>query len=269
MAAALRLHFLGTGSILPHPERSCSSILLETPKERILIDIGAGTLRRLADEGIDIHSITYIFITHFHPDHVADLIPFLFALRNSREEERMLRVWGPRGFLNFMRGLETAYGRWVQNPMENIKYYELKRRLLDFPGFRLIWNRVIHKNESVGFRFEMGGRIIAFSGDSGYCSELIRLCREADIAVLECSHADEYAVEGHLSPSLAAKIAQEAGVKQLILTHFYPDALESDLKSVAQKYFDGEIHLAYDGFRIEVPIKTPTVDAGENASGET
>ncbi|NOX38734.1 MAG: MBL fold metallo-hydrolase [Calditrichaeota bacterium] len=267
MSNALRLHFLGTGSIIPHPDRSCSSILLETPKERILIDIGAGTLRRMATEQIDIHSITYIFITHFHPDHVGDLIPFLFALRNSREEERMLRIWGPRGFLNFIRGLESAYGRWVQNPMENIKYYELKRRLLDFPGFRLIWNRVIHKNESVGFRFEIGGKVIAFSGDSGYCTELIRLSRDADIAVLECSHADEYAVEGHLSPSLAAKIAEEAGVKQLVLTHFYPDALESDLESVARKYFSGEIHLAYDGFQIELPLEASPVNTTEDSGG--
>jgi len=255
MSASMRIRFLGTGSIVPDPERSCSSFLLEIPKEKILIDIGAGTLRRMAMEGIDIHSITYIFVTHFHPDHVADLVPFLFALRNSRPENSMLRVWGPRGFLNFVRNLDAAYGRWVQNPGENIKYYELKRRLLDFPGFRLIWSKVIHKNESVGFRFEIGGKIVTFSGDSGYCTELIRLCREADLAILECSHPDEMAVEGHLSPSLAGRIAQEAGVKKLILTHFYPDAARSDLISVAQKYFSGEIVLAHDGLILEMPIE--------------
>lgn len=266
MSNQLRLHFLGTGTIIPDPNRSCSSVLMETAKEKILIDIGAGTLRQLAKEAIDLHRITYVFITHFHPDHVSDLIPFLFALRNSyvEAENEMLRVWGPRGMLSYIRGMELAYGRWVQNPTERVKFYELKRRLLDFPGFRLIWNRVIHKNESVGFRFELGGRAVAFSGDSGYCQELIRLCKNADIAVIECSHADEFAVEGHLSPSLAAKIADAAGVKKLVLTHFYPDAAGSDVEAVAQKYFNGEIVLANDGHQETLELE----DTGSNVLGQ-
>lgn len=253
----LNLHFLGTGTIVPDAHRSCSSILMEIPKEKILIDIGSGTLRQMAIEGINIHRITYIFVTHFHPDHVGDLIPFLFALRNSRpeNEDEPLRIWGPRGFMNFVRGMETAYGRWVQSPADRIKYYELKRRLLDFPGFRLIWSRVIHKNESVGFRFEISGKIIVYSGDSGYCQELIRLCKDADVAILECSHADEFAVEGHLSPSLSAKIAESAAVKKLVLTHFYPDAARSNITGVVEKYFSGEVLLAEDGLKISVPLQ--------------
>jgi len=261
MAEKLHFQFLGTGTIIPAVDRSCSSILMQTPKERILKDIGAGTLRRMAEQNIDLQKITYIFLTHFHPDHVADLIPFLFALRNlpdNPESTEMLRVWGPRGLLNYIRGMEQAYGRWVQNPAEKIKFYELRRRLLDFPGFRLIWNRVIHKNESVGFRFEIGGKVVAYSGDSGYCQELIRLCREADVAILECSHADEFAVEGHLSPSLAAKIAESAGTKKLILTHFYPDAAKSDIESVAKKYFSGEVVLASDGYQFSLDIEPHT-----------
>ncbi len=256
MSGSLKLHFLGTGSIVPNPDRSCSSILLQTPRENILIDIGSGTLRRMAEQGIDPTSITYIFITHFHPDHTGDLVPFLFQLRNIQlPEDHTLRIWGPRGFLSFVRHLQDAFGRWVQSPTENTRFYELKRRLLDFPGFRLIWGKVIHKNESVGFRFEMNGKVITFSGDSGYCPELIRLCREADIAVLECSHADEYAVEGHLTPSLAAKIAADANVQKLILTHFYPDALNSDVIPVAEKYFSGEIVLASDGMEVALPLE--------------
>ncbi len=256
MSGSLKIHFLGTGSIVPNPDRSCSSILLQTPRENILIDIGSGTLRRMAEQGIDPTGITYIFITHFHPDHTGDLVPFLFQLRNlPLPEDHSLRVWGPRGFLSFVRHLQDAFGRWVQTPTENTRFYELKRRLLDFPGFRLIWGKVIHKNESVGFRFEINGKIITFSGDSGYCPELIRLSRDADIAVLECSHADEYAVEGHLTPSLAAKIASDGGVKKLILTHFYPDALQSDILSVAQKYFPGDIVLAHDGLDVELPLE--------------
>jgi hypothetical protein len=164
-----------------------------------------------------------------------------------------LHVVGPKGLMNFLKGAETSYGRWIKDPVMNVKYSELGRRLLDYPGFRVIWNKVIHKTESVGYRFEIGEYIISFSGDSGYCRELINLCQKADIAILECSHADEHAIEGHLSPSLSAKIAEEASVGKMFLTHFYPDALESDIINVASKFYDGKIVLAEDGMEISLP----------------
>lgn len=254
MSHDVNVKFIGTGTIAPDPARSCACIFLETPKEKILIDIGCGTLRRLAQEKIDIHLVNYIFITHFHPDHIGDLIPFLFALRNTRTEksQERLQVWGPKGLLSFIRAMETGYGRWIQDSSMNVKFNELGRRLLDFPGFRVLWNKVIHKSESVAYRFEIGDSAISFSGDSGYCQELIRISKDADIAILECSHPDEHAVEGHLSPSLSAKIAHEAQAKKMVLTHFYPDAARSDLENVARKFFSGEIILARDGMNISL-----------------
>lgn len=255
MSYNVNLKFIGTGTISPNPDRSCTCIFLETLKEKILVDIGSGSLHRLAIEDIDIHSINYIFLTHFHPDHIGDLIPFIFAIRNTRigYPKKKLHVVGPRGLMKFLKGMETSYGRWINDPGMNVKYSELGRRLLDYPGFRVIWNKVIHKTESVGYRFEIGEYAISFSGDSGYCRELINLCHKTDIAILECSHSDEYAIEGHLSPSLSAKIAEEAGVGKMILTHFYPDALESDIVNVAGKFYNGEIVLAEDGMGISLP----------------
>ncbi len=248
MTSELRIQFLGTGSILPDPERSCSSIFIQTAKEKILVDAGPGTLKRLGEIGISPHELTYIFVTHFHPDHVSDLVPILFAIRNTHQipESIMVRVWGPRGFINFMHGMEISYGKWLHSQDEYFKFYELKRRLLDFPGFRIIWGKVIHKNESVGYRFEFNGKVVCYSGDSGYCSELTRLSRDADVAILECSYPDELAVEGHLSPSLAGKIATDANAKRLVLTHFYPRTTESNLLDVVKKYYAGPVELAAD-----------------------
>ncbi len=256
MNGQLRLHFLGTGTIFPDPDRSCSATLLETPKGNLLVDIGSGALRRMAVDGFDIFDINYIFLTHFHPDHVGDLIPLLFAIRNMRKanDDRVLRIWGPVGLYRFVQGMERAYGKWVQYSSRDVKFYELKRRLVDFPGFRVIWNKVVHNQESVGYRFEIGNKIIAFSGDSGYCQDLIRLCKDADIAVIECAHADEFAVKGHLSPSLAAKIAENAAAKKMVMVHFYPDVLKGDPLKVAQKYYSGEIVMPNDGESISISL---------------
>ena len=166
----------------------------------------------------------------------------------------MLRIWGPVGLFRFVQSMERAYGKWIQYTSEDVKFYELKRRLLDFPGFRVIWSKVIHNQESVGFRFEIGGKAVAFSGDSGYCQDLIRLCKDADLAVVECAHADEMAVKGHLSPSLAAQIAEKAGIKKTIFNHFYPDVLASDPSEVMKKYYHGDIMLANDGDEVSLAL---------------
>jgi ribonuclease BN (tRNA processing enzyme) len=248
MAHQVQLKFLGTGSILPQPDRYCSSFLLETAKEKILVDAGPGTLHRLHQAGISPPDLTYIFISHFHPDHVSDLVPIIFAIKNTPSEfhHNALRIWGPRGFINFLHGMEIAYGKWLRSSGNHFKYYELKRRLLDFPGFRLIWDKVLHKSESVGYRFELNQKIISYSGDTGFSSQVIRLCQDADIAILDCSYPDELAVEGHLSPSLAGKIASDANAKKLILTHFYPGTTHSDIITVAKKFYDGPVELAED-----------------------
>ncbi|GAB4376551.1 MAG: MBL fold metallo-hydrolase [Calditrichia bacterium] len=260
MASDVKVRLLGTGTILADANRYCSSVLVETRKEKILIDAGPGTLYRIKQIGLAPEDIHFIFLTHFHPDHVCDLVPILFALKNpySGSKKLSLRIWGPRGFNNFMHNLELAYGKWIHSFNEQIQFNELKRQLIDFPGFRVIWEKVVHKYESVGYRFEIGNQVIAISGDSGYCPELIRLSRNADLAILECSFPDELAVEGHLSPSLAARIAQEAKAKQLVLTHFYPGTIESDLVEVAQKYFNGPIHLAEDLMEFAIPGDSTT-----------
>ena len=256
MGSYIKLRFLGTGTILSGPDRSCSATIIETPGEKILIDIGAGTLRRMAAVGVDIQDINYIFVTHFHPDHIADLTPLLFARKNSPPPggESILQIWGPEGFLRYMQGMGQAYGKWLQYSSGEAQFRELQASSLEFSGFRVAWEKVLHSPESVGYRFLIGSKVIAFSGDSGYCPELIRLCQDAHLAVLECSYPDESAVQGHLSPRLAAKIAEEAAVKKLALNHFYPEALKEDPREVAQKYFSGEIVIASDGDVVSIPL---------------
>ena len=249
------LRFMGTGTIALHPDRSSSCLLIDSGSQKILVDIGSGSLRRLAEYGVNIHEIDYIFITHFHPDHIGDLVPFIFSLRNTREQAidgKQLRIWGPLGTYRFVQGMQRGYGPWMQNASESVRFYELRRKELEFPGFRVDWRRVVHNQESVGYRFNVNGDHIAVSGDTGYCQELIKLCKDADLAILECSHADDHAVKGHLSPSLAGRVAQSAGAKRLILTHFYADALDADPLRITRKYYDGPLEMAYDGMTVKL-----------------
>ena len=77
----MKLHILGSGTCVPNIRRGSSGYALELSKSTILLDCGNGTTWKLGMVGVDYLKVDHIFITHFHPDHTADLIPFLFATK--------------------------------------------------------------------------------------------------------------------------------------------------------------------------------------------
>jgi ribonuclease BN (tRNA processing enzyme) len=79
-----------------------------------------------------------------------------------------------------------------------------------------------------------------------------RALAEADLAILEASMTKETKVEGHLTPGLAAKIGQKAGVKRLVITHLFPHVYQTDIEGEVKKEFSGEFSLAGDGMEIEI-----------------
>lgn len=110
-----------------------------------------------------------------------------------------------------------------------------------------------HIAESVGYRIEFeDGRSMAISGDTDYCQNIIDLASEVDILVLECSFPDGKKVEGHLTPSLAGRIALESQCKKLLLIHFYPICDQSDIVSQCSQVYPGEIILGEDWMRIAI-----------------
>jgi ribonuclease BN (tRNA processing enzyme) len=109
---AIDVTILGSGTIASK-KRNCSGIIVRTGALYILVDIGPGVMRRLAEADIDFRRIDAILVTHFHPDHVSDLIPFLFACNYGHRERRVEPFYtiGPEGFEVFHDALTHIYGR--------------------------------------------------------------------------------------------------------------------------------------------------------------
>ena len=82
---------------------------------RLLIDSGAGTMRRLLESGITIFDLSHIFYSHFHPDHSGELVPLLFATKypDSRRRRSPLTICAGAGFVQFFKGLKKVYGPWI------------------------------------------------------------------------------------------------------------------------------------------------------------
>jgi len=94
--------------------------MMEVSGAKLLFDSGPGTMRRLLRTKTTIFDIDYIFYSHFHPDHTAELVPFLFATKypDISQRQRALTLVAGRGFEDFFAGLKlhTENGlSWIRD----------------------------------------------------------------------------------------------------------------------------------------------------------
>ena len=152
--------------------------------------------------------------------------------------------------------MKKPYGRWLDLPDRLMNIEELKTGQKDsreFRGFTIYSAPVNHTPQSLGFRIEdSSGKSIAYSGDTGYCERIVELARDVDLLILECSFPDDEAIAGHLTPSEAGDIATRAGAKKLLLTHFYPEILTTDIEAQCRKTYQGDLVLATDFMSLPV-----------------
>lgn len=255
----MEIVLLGSGTAAPLPYRASPALaLFSKPSRFILVDIGPGAIRQLSLAGLSHQDIGHLFLSHFHPDHTAGLIDLLFVTRSPSvlPDRRPFSVIGPQGLEGFIRALQAAYGDSLDLDESILTLQELgpdHGTRMDSPNFKVTSAPVSHTRASLAYRFEdEAGRAIVYSGDTGYCRSIVDLARGAELLILECSFPDDRPVEGHLTPSLAGRIAAEAGVHRVLLTHVYPECLATDIASQCRRQYGGEITLGSDLLRIRV-----------------
>ncbi|MEE4261378.1 MAG: MBL fold metallo-hydrolase [Desulfobacteraceae bacterium] len=254
----INITVLGSGTCVPSLERSSCSILIEVQDVRLLFDSGPGTMRRLLRANSTIFDVDYIFYSHFHPDHTAELVPFLFATKypDTSQRQTVLTIVAGVGFEAFFAGLKTVYGKWIEPGPGLVEIIEMSNRsadLLRLKDFTVQSAPVEHNPESVAYRITgPGGHSVVYSGDTDYSENLIALSKDADLLICESALPDDYRMKGHLTPSLAGEIATRAGVKKLVLTHFYPECDQTDIAQECRKTYDGPLVLAKDLMEIEI-----------------
>lgn len=248
------LIILGSGTCVPSLKRGSSGLVLVTERAKILIDSGPGTLRRMLEAEFTYHDMDLLLYTHTHPDHVADLVPLLFATKYSDlPRQRDLLCLGGPGFKRYFSKIRRAYGSWVDPESYHFTIKELSRRPIIFQDLKIFAKSMSHLPESVGYRFEFKeGRSMAISGDTDYCENIVDLASEVDLLILECSFPNGRKKEGHLTPSLAGRIALESRCKRLLLTHFYPVCDQTDILKEVREIYSGEIILGEDLMRMRI-----------------
>jgi ribonuclease BN (tRNA processing enzyme) len=248
----MKLYILGSGTCIPYERRGSSGYALRLPKSTVLLDCGNGTTWKLGRVGINYLEVDHIFLSHLHPDHTADLIPFLFATKYARESKRgkRLSIWGGEGFKAFFSALEKAYNGWITPDCLSLE--EIKEGIMEFDDFTLSVRKTLHIESSLALRIESGGKSLVYSGDTDYSESLVELAKDADALVIECSMPDDLKVKGHLTPTEVIRIANESKAKKVIVSHLYPICDERNVIEKIRREVKAEAILAEDSLEVEI-----------------
>jgi ribonuclease BN (tRNA processing enzyme) len=252
----MRLTTIGTGTAAPHPTRCASAQLVECGAVSLLLDCGAGAVHRMAALGVAWQGITHVAITHFHADHVNDVVMLIMAWRWGQLPARTapMTLYGPAGTGQFFERLAAIYGPWMLAPGFPFTIRELASdeivHLSD--TVRLESMPVPHTAESVAYSVRDGATRLVYTGDTGYDDALGDWATGCDLLLAECSLPDSMAIREHLTPRQAAGLAARAKAQRLVLTHFYPPVEHVDIVSEVAEQYAGPVVLATDGWSIDI-----------------
>ncbi|MCP3952605.1 MAG: ribonuclease Z [Desulfobacterales bacterium] len=254
--APTQVTILGSGTCVPSVKRSACALMITTGDAVIVMDCGPGTMRRLTETGTAVTEVTHVFFSHFHPDHTGELAAFIFANKypDQARRQRPLTLIAGEGFAAFFESYKSVYGRWIELPPDRFTLVELGAAgsdASDFADFSVSARPVAHNPESLAYKITgADDKTIVYSGDTDFSENLVELSRGADLLICEAAFPAELKVPGHLTPPEAGLIAERAGVRSLILTHFYPECDQVDMLSQCRQNWSGPLALAEDLMRV-------------------
>jgi ribonuclease BN (tRNA processing enzyme) len=251
----MKLTILGSGTVVPNGLRNSAGYFVELPGARVMLDCGAGTVHALARYHLPWEQMTHLFLSHFHIDHIGELASLFFAfrygMRSNREEP--LTIVGPLGLDRVMDGLRTVDAKAFEPKFPvSLRMMSPGEQVDLGDGSMLSVAKTPHTEESLAVRIESGGRAICYTGDTAYDERLAAFFKDADVLVSECSFREPREGGRHLSVSQVAQIASLAAVAKLVVTHFYFDVVEDELKAELGKGYSGEVVIGRDGLVIDV-----------------
>ncbi len=238
---------LGTGTCQLQAERTASSVLIEVGDLRLVFDFGRGVTRRLAQLGLRQDDVEHIIISHFHPDHVSDLIPYLHAAAHSPSDPRSrdLTLRGPAGLKRLVEGFFELFGAQslVVEERFRVTLHELPAGDFQIAEHGFSFSH-LPPSGNHGLRFDHRGRTYALTGDSSFHQQEVEFLRGVDLAVID---------SGHLSDDEIVRLAAEACPDRLVCSHIYRELDVESLNQRARKQgFGGQLLLGTDLMSFDV-----------------
>lgn len=244
----MRVTILGSGTNL-HPRRAAAGYMITTDRP-IVLDFGPRTLSNLLKTDVDRYTIQHLLFTHYHADHFSDFLTFYFDAVCQKYwggTRGPLHIYGPPGTKRLFETLLATIPVFADAAFR-VHLKEVHRRPFRIGDTTVAPLPMTHSDSQVclGYRINFRGKTIAFSGDAMASPNLVKLCRKAHVAILDCSFSSQRPGVSHMHAEECGKVASEAGVKTLVLSHFYQEADRSNVVKQARKHFSRKIIKAKD-----------------------
>jgi ribonuclease BN (tRNA processing enzyme) len=245
---ALTLTVLGCDGSYASAGGACSGYLVRSAATTLWLDAGPGTLANL-QRHIDLDELDGVVLSHAHPDHWVDVLPFHNVARYIKPR-RGLPVWSPARVRELAGEVNGSLGpafAW-----EAIS----SRDTVTVGDLTLTFSRTDHPGETLAVRVDGDGGSLGYSADTGPGWSLSELGAGLDLALCEATlrPEDERKVQ-HLSARQAAASARAAAVGHLVLTHLQPGLDVESSRADATAVFPGPVSVAAidDTYEIGTP----------------
>jgi ribonuclease BN (tRNA processing enzyme) len=240
----MRLTVVGCSGSIPGPDSPASCYLLEADGFRLVVDLGNGALGGL-QRYTALNRVDAVALSHLHADHCLDMCPLWVAQTYSPEGALPpIPVYGPAGTAE-----RIARANDDPDVTGAFDFVTLTPGQHQIGPFAVTTGHVAHPVETFAFRFEHGGHVLTYSGDTGESSGLVELAASADVLLCEAGFPDlpDLPPNLHLCGRQAGEHAARAGAGRLILTHLAPDYDPALSLAGAAGTFGGPVSLAAPG----------------------
>jgi len=218
----MKIYFLGTNGWYTTPTGNTSCILINSQDRYVIFDAGNGIYK--IDKYIKENKPIFLFLSHLHIDHVSGL-----HILNKFNFPQSINIYFAKGRKkNFNLLVNPPYTIGFNKKKANVYNLSTKIRVHELKdgdnniGFPVRIKKLYHACGNHGFRVILEGKSIAYSGDTKRVDNSLLIVGKADLLIHECSNivSPDPDVWGHTDPVQTAKLARDAGVKQLVMTHF-------------------------------------------------
>jgi len=215
-------------------------VLIQLDALPMLFDCGHGVVQRLLEVGISHNELNHIVVSHFHPDHVSDLIPFMHAGAWSRRNPRTtdLHIYGPPGLQGIIDGFKKVFGESaLQQPAYDILVHEVHREQFSIGAYEFEFVSLPPAGNH-GLRFKWSGKSYAITGDSNFHEHEISFLNKVDLAMID---------SGHLEDDEIVQLAVASQAKTIVCSHLYREIDASKLQMLAEQIgYEGTILVGRD-----------------------
>ena len=258
-ASPVAVQILGSGGPRVNADRASASYLVWLGgRARILVDAGGGAYARFGASGASLEDLSLVALSHLHPDHVSDL-PALFWSIDQTRKSPPLPLSGPSGndlvpstdtFLKVLLdqtngafrvlgGMVGGSGRGV--PLE-VTVTDVKKSepsvVFDRQGITVTAIGIPHGDiPALAYRVQTQNKSIVFSTDqNGTNPTFVEFARNADVLIMHMAIAAGGTSPLHAAPAVVGRIAQDAHVGRLVVSHIGPYDLAAAVADVKKAY---------------------------------